>query len=293
METETNATTATATATATATDTNPAVAAVAAPPAPAATTTGAAAEQPGAYTVPASEFHATQARLAKLAELEREAEQKAREAEDRALKAAIKEQETGKALELLNKKTDAEIARAKQEAEAKLAAEKQRYEADIRRREEEAAAAKSALNETIGRAATYARDGELSRALAGHNLVEGAADELTGLLAQHLQVTPEGKSFAVKSTTGQTVKEFVDAYLASRPHWLRADSRVGTALSGSTSAATATAANPVAPASVVPGISQPKNMGEAAILDMISRRKESHGTPTVDMSQPFGLRAAR
>jgi hypothetical protein len=137
------------------------------------------------------------------------------------------------------------------------------------------------------RAKRFALDGELSRALTAHNLVQGGAEQLSQLWRTQFVVDAQGDSFSVRTPTFQSVNEFVSQQL-SRPeyaHFLRASTNGGTA----TGQTIQTAQTP--PASPTP-TPQPKNMGEAVILHMQSLQK-AQGDARANMSLPMGLRAAR
>lgn len=137
------------------------------------------------------------------------------------------------------------------------------------------------------RAKRYALDGEVTRALAGHNLVPGGAEQLAQLWRSQFVVDTQGDSFAVRTPTFQSVGEFVSQQLA-RPeyaHFVRASTQGGTATGQTIQAAQTPPANP-APAP------QPRNMGEAVVLHMQGLQK-AQGDARSNLSLPMGLRAAR
>lgn len=137
------------------------------------------------------------------------------------------------------------------------------------------------------RAKRYALDGEVSRALAGHNLVPGGAEQLAQLWRSQFIVDTQGDSFAVRTPTFQSVSEFVSQQLARSEyaHFVRASTQGGTATGQTIQAAQTPPANP-APAP------QPRNMGEAVILHMQGLQK-AQGDARSNLSLPMGLRAAR
>ncbi|MHB1559505.1 MAG: hypothetical protein ACYC61_18820, partial [Isosphaeraceae bacterium] len=137
------------------------------------------------------------------------------------------------------------------------------------------------------RAQQYALDSELSRALAGENLVPGGVEQLSRLFRGEFVVEPQGNAFQVRTPSYQSVPDFIKAQLG-RPefaHFLRAQNPGGGTASGqSVQAAPTPPANP----SMAP---QPRNMGEAVILHMQSLQK-SQGDARANMGLPLGLRSA-
>lgn len=137
------------------------------------------------------------------------------------------------------------------------------------------------------RAKRYALEGEVSRALAAHNLVSGGAEQLAHLWRSQFVVDTQGDSFAVRTPTFQSVGDFVSQQLA-RPeyaHFIRASSQGGTATGQTIQAAQTPPASPTPAA-------QPRNMGEAVILHMQSLQK-AQGDARANLSLPMGLRPAR
>lgn len=138
------------------------------------------------------------------------------------------------------------------------------------------------------RASQYALDSELSRVLAGENLVPGGVEQLSRLFRSDFVVEPQGHAFVVRTPSYQSVPDYIKAQL-SRPeyaHFLRPHSPGGGTAAGQTVQATQTPpANP-------PLGPQPRNMGEAVILHMQGLQKVQ-GDSRANMNLPMGLRAAR
>jgi hypothetical protein len=105
------------------------------------------------------------------------------------------------------------------------------------------------LKQVEDRARRYALDGELARALAGHPLVVGGAEQLTKLIRHEFTVEGQGETFVVRSADFRAVPDYVAAVLA-RPeyaHFLRAQNP-----GGGTGGAQGTQAAPTGPAQPTP-----------------------------------------
>jgi hypothetical protein len=180
-----------------------------------------------------------------------------------------------------------EAARAEQ---IKLLAQKGEIENALRIQREEAQkqleierASRCAVEE---RAKRYALEGEVSRVLASAPLVPGGAEQLTQLWRNQFVVEPQGDSFTVRTPTFQSVGDFVAAQLA-RPeysHFLRA-SNPGGGTAGTTGAHQAAPTAPTNPA--LP--TQPKNFGEAIILQMQEVQKSQPTDPRLNPAAAMGL----
>ncbi len=219
-----------------------------------------ASEQPQTVTIPVDQlqqFAQVQARLAQL-----EAEQRSRE------EAAAAEQ-----ARLLAAKGQVEEALKSIQSQSEL---KLRVEAEARLRTEE-------------RAKRYALDNELNRALSMHPLLPGTVDQLAMILRGGLQVQAEGESYVVRTPTFVSVADHV-AQTLTKPefaHFLRPTGAGGTAGTGATQAAPTPAAIPAPPP-------EPKNFGEAIILQMQANSKGAAAIdPRLDMKQGFGLGRGR
>jgi hypothetical protein len=180
-----------------------------------------------------------------------------------------------------------DAARAEQ---VKLLAQKGEIENALRIQREEAQkqldserASRSAVEE---RAKRYALDGEVSRVLASQPLVPGGAEQLTQLWRSQFVVEPQGDSFNVRTPTFQSVGDFVAAQLA-RPeyaHFVRA-SNPGGGTAGATGAHQAAPTSPANPAAPI----QPKNFGEAIILQMQELQKTQPSDPRLNPAAAMGL----
>ena len=180
---------------------------------------------------------------------------------------------------------------AAQQEQARILAQKGEVENALRMLREQSEQALSAERQRLGqieeRAKRYALDGEVSRALAAHNLVQGGAEQLSQLWRSQFLVDTQGDSFSVRTPTFQSVGEFVSQQLA-RPeyaHFVRASTQGGTA-TGQTIQAAQT------PPAGATGSAQPRNMGEAVILHMQGLQK-AQGDARANLSLPLGLRATR
>jgi hypothetical protein len=181
-----------------------------------------------------------------------------------------------------------DAARAEQ---IKLLAQKGEIENALRIQREEGQkqleierASRSAVEE---RAKRYALEGEVSRVLASAPLVPGGAEQLTQLWRNQFVVEPQGDSFSVRTPTFQSVGDFVTAQLA-RPeyaHFIRA-SHPGGGTAGTTGAHQAA---PTAPANATNQEPQPKNFGEAIILQMQEVQKSQPTDPRMNPAAPMGL----
>lgn len=234
------------------------VAAAAAVPPPAAPSL-ATPVQAQTVTIPLEQlqtFTSVQARLAQL-----EAEQRSRD------EAARAEQ-----VKLLAAKGEIENALRIQREEAQKALDAER-------------SSRAAVEE---RAKRYALEGEVSRVLASQPLVAGGAEQLTQLWRNQFVVEPQGDSFTVRTPTFQSVTDFVQAQLA-RPeyaHFIRASNPAG----GTAGTTGAHQAAPTSPATATQS-AQPKNFGEAIILQMQESQKNQPTDPRLNPNVAMGLNA--
>jgi hypothetical protein len=180
---------------------------------------------------------------------------------------------------------------AAQQEQARILAQKGEVENALRMLREQSEQTLTAERQRISqieeRAKRYALDGEISRALAPHNLVQGGAEQLAQLWRSQFLVDTQGDAFAVRTPTFQSVSDFVSQQLA-RPeyaHFVRASTQGGTA-TGQTIQAAQT------PPATLPPAPQPRNMGEAVILHMQGLQKDQ-GDARANLSLPMGLRPAR
>jgi hypothetical protein len=224
---------------------------------PPATPPLATPSQPQTVTIPLEQlqtFTSVQARLARM-----EADQRSRD------EAARAEQ-----LKLMAAKGEIENALRIQREEAQKALDAER-------------SSRAAVEE---RAKRYALDGEVSRVLSSQPLVPGGAEQLTQLWRNQFVVEPQGDSFAVRTPTFQSVSDYVAAQLG-RPeyaHFIRASNPSGgtAGTTGAHQAAPTSPANPAAPM-------QPKNFGEAIILQMQETQKNQPSDPRLNPAAPMGL----
>jgi hypothetical protein len=210
---------------------------------------------PQTVTIPLEQLNAFTSMQARLAKIEEERQAAAAEA----------------------KRIEAETLAAKGQLEKALQ--------DLRKQSEDAVNAERArLAQTEERAQRYALDGELSRVLSGQNLVPGGADQLTQLWRGQFIVEPQGDSFHVRTPTFQSVQDFVAAQLAKPEyaHFVRAQGYGGAGAGGGTTA-------PTSPANPAPA-SEPKTLGEAAIMEVMARQNAPQNDPRANMRVPFGLK---
>jgi hypothetical protein len=136
------------------------------------------------------------------------------------------------------------------------------------------------------RAKRYALDGDLSRVLASQPLVPGGAEQLTQLWRNQFVVEPQGEGFTVRTPTFQSVGDFVTANLAKPEyaHFIRAQNPAGGTAGGGSSGAAAAPTGPANPAPV-----QPKNFGEAIILQMQEMAQATQGDNRLNPAAAMGL----
>jgi hypothetical protein len=158
-------------------------------------------------------------------------------------------------------------------------------------KDDEVGAVQAKLVANEDRTRQYAKTSELTRALAEHQLMPGAVDQLRVILGPQLNVNPQGDSYVVQTATMQGVSDFVREILAKPEfsHYMKAQSTGGT---GGTTGGHQMA--PTAPAQTTPE-QVPTVMGVAAIMDVISRRQEEQqlnaGIPAaLNPRAAFGLR---
>jgi hypothetical protein len=200
--------------------------------------------------------------------------------------ALAKQGEAEKAINALRAHNEEQFTAFKKEFEAK----EQGWQGQLKSYQEQAAQklaeAENSRRAIEARAAKYALDVELSRALNPYNFVDNGREDAIESLRSKFSVTPEGESFAVKAATGQTVQDYVAKYIESRPYLLAPKNTQGGIHGGPTSAATSP---PQTPAETP----QPKTLGEAVILHMQGMTKDATVNPQVNMGAAFGLKAAR
>jgi hypothetical protein len=227
---------------------------------PPATPPPATPAQPQTVTIPLEQlqtFTSVQARLAQM-----EADQRSRDEASRA-----------EQVKLMAAKGEIENALRIQREEAQKQLESER-------------ASRAAVEE---RAKRYALDGEVSRVLASQPLVPGGAEQLTQLWRNQFVVEPQGDSFTVRTPTFQSVGDFVAAQLG-RPeyaHFIRASNPGGGTAGGAGGASLAAPTSPANPAAPT----QPKNFGEAIILQMAELQKGQSTDPRLNPAAPMGLNA--
>jgi hypothetical protein len=224
---------------------------------PSATPPLATPAQPQTVTIPLEQLHAFTSVQARLAQME--FDQRSRDDTARA-----------EQVKLLAQKGEIENALRIQREEGQKQLDSER-------------ASRSAVEE---RAKRYALDGEISRVLASQPLVSGGADQLTQLWRNQFVVEPQGDSFNVRTPTFQSVGDFVAAQLA-RPeyaHFVRA-SNPGGGTAGATGAHQAAPTSPANPAAPI----QPKNFGEAIILQMQELQKTQPSDPRLNPAAAMGL----
>jgi hypothetical protein len=227
---------------------------------PPATPPPATPAQPQTVTIPLEQlqtFTSVQARLAQM-----EADQRSRDEASRA-----------EQVKLMAAKGEIENALRIQREEAQKQLDGER-------------ASRAAVEE---RAKRYALDGEVSRVLASQPLVPGGAEQLTQLWRNQFVVEPQGDSFTVRTPTFQSVGDFVAAQLA-RPeyaHFIRASNPGGGTAGGPGGASLAAPTSPANPAAPT----QPKNFGEAIILQMAELQKGQSTDPRLNPAAPMGLNA--
>lgn len=255
-------------------------------------TAPAAAAAPSAVTHTPDEWKTIQDRLARLDQIEIQAEKDRLEAQKREFAALTKAGDTQKALELLERQSTENQVRIQAEANARIEAEQRRLKAFEEQAARERTERESALRETQQRAQRYALDGELSRALASHNLVDGAAEELTQLLRPQLAAQPEGESFVVRTATGQTAADLVTQYLQRRSHFLRAQNpQGGTGGVPPTSQTPPAPANPnpaADPAQPPPGLNLGQTLAWMGEQGMIRQTAQPEHART-DVTKKFGF----
>jgi hypothetical protein len=153
--------------------------------------------------------------------------------------------------------------------------------------EQQIATERNKLAALEAQARRYALDGELSKALAGQPLVPGGAEQLTRLWRDQFVVEPKGESFEVRTQAFESVPAFVAAQLsrAEYAHFVRPQNP-----GGGTAGTTGAHQVPPTPSNSSQSQSQPRNLGEAAILQVKSIGERAQADPRLNMSTGFGLR---
>lgn len=124
------------------------------------------------------------------------------------------------------------------------------------------------------------RERELAKALAGRPLTSGAAAQLVKLWRDEFDVFEQEGAYKVASRDGRTVGQAVEEWLGSPEyaHFCLPTSRGGSG-----------ARDANRPVSNTPGVSPPKNLGEAVVMKW---REESVARPE-SLLKPIGLRRHR
>lgn len=214
-------------------------------------------EKPATVTIPLDQLTAFTAMQVRLAHVE--AEQAARDANARA-----------EQVKVLAQKGDIEAAMRQQAEDANKALNTEKTQ--------------RAVSEE--RAKRYAVDAELAQALASQPLSDGSAEQLSDLWRGKLLAEPHGDSYAVRTPTFQSVKDFVAAQLA-QPHYskfLRSTNQGGAGATGGSLASPTPPANPK-------GEAEPKTMSDQ-IFQAWAKRPAATSTagPGEDLDSTFGLR---
>jgi hypothetical protein len=158
---------------------------------------------------------------------------------------------------------------AKKEAELKAQIEKgqiQEVLAGIKKQAEDTANSERAQRAAIEkRAEKFALSSQLATALASQNLVPGAAPQLSTLWQNEFVVEAAGDSYAVRTPSFQSLTDFVATKLASPEyaHFVRSTTSGGTGAGHAASQAAPTPSQTPPPAPP-----QPKNFGEAIVMQL-------------------------
>lgn len=140
--------------------------------------------------------------------------------------------------------------------------------------------------EANAKAARFAAKSELATALAGHQLNNGAAEQLGVILGSQIsgELATDG-TFIARTPTFQSVKDFVAAKLQDESfrHFLA---------SGQPANRPATLGHPAQPGTPA-AMPEPANLGQAVVLraqmEREARANQGKADGRTDPSQPFGL----
>ena len=167
---------------------------------------------------------------------------------------------------------DAEVARIKI-AEATAIAKAGDAERAVELLRSQAAAEleveRTQKRDTESRAKRYALDAELANALNSHQLADGSAEQLKSLFRGAFVAEPEGDTFKVRTPDFQSVGAYIGAMLG-RPEYQKflAAKNPGGGVGPNPGAAQTT---PTPAAVVAEPVKQPSNLGEALVMDALSR----------------------
>lgn len=216
------------------------------------------------------------------------------EAQAKEFAALTKAGETEKLMNLLKQQMEENTAEQARKAQEKIDAANRAAQQLKEAADAEKARLEGERRAIQTRAERFALDGELGRALSSHNLVDGAAEDLTALLRNSFTVQPEGDSFVVRAS-GKTAAEFVAEYLARKPHYVKSGSKGGTQPNANAPAPvdsrTQQQVIPEAPAQPI----QANNLGEYVVSRMLAEKaaRPGGGDPRFDpQASMFGLRPA-
>jgi hypothetical protein len=218
-----------------------------------------APDLPQTVTIPISQFQALTAAQTALMQEQARRDQETRERAQKEAEAALTEKGLQEGIMALRKQKEDELA---------------------------AVNTRLAAQETATR--QYAKNGELSRALAEHQLVPGAIPQLMMLLGHQLDVHLENGTYNVRTATMQSAGDFVKEMLGKPEyaHFVKAQNTGGTA--GVTGAHFT---GPTAAPQAMPE-QAPPNMGIAAIMDVVSRQQElaqAHANIPANLNPAIGF----
>lgn len=128
----------------------------------------------------------------------------------------------------LEKAENDRVEQARLAEEEKLKA-KGEFEKLIKQRDDRLAAESKRAADAEERSKSYALDSQLAMAFAGHDLIEGSAEDLSELWRKDFEVVPEGDKWTVRSKDGRAVKDVIAERLASTRYsnHVKATSRSG------------------------------------------------------------------
>jgi hypothetical protein len=228
----------------------------------------------------------------RLAQIDADRARERVEAQQKEFAALAKAGEIEKAMNLYKQQQDEATAERNRQAEDRIAAARREAQQLKEASDRAQAIADNERRSIQARAEKWARDGEISRALASHNLLEGAAEDITALVRDHFVVDHNGDSLSVRTPAGQTPAEYIHDFLSRKPHYVRASNPGGGTAAGQQVQAAQTPAANMPAATGDPSTFNEWFLGAAASGKLTGIHAQPDAA-RVDMNKAMGLKAIK
>lgn len=193
------------------------------PETPATTTTAT----PPVLALTPEEYRQWQDDRTRLAQHDAELAKERAAAKEREFKTLTEKGEIEKAMQLYRHESDERLNAEKRAAQERVEAEKRASQQLKETSDRTIADRDNMLRATEARARKFALDGELGRAMASHNLMDGAAAKIVKDIKDEFVVEPNGETFTVRTSTGQNAADFLTSYLQANSYFVKAQNPGG------------------------------------------------------------------